>query len=70
MIMMMIIIMIMIEIECKWNVKTKVIPIKIGATGNVSKSFRSCLKNILRKDKIKKLRETAIFGTARTLRKL
>jgi hypothetical protein len=28
-----------IEMQCMWNVKTKVIPVIIGATGTVSKSF-------------------------------
>jgi hypothetical protein len=27
-----------IEIQCMWNVKTKVIPVKISATGTISKS--------------------------------
>jgi len=26
-----------IEIQCMWNVKTKVIPVIVGATGTVSK---------------------------------
>jgi len=29
-----------IEIQCMWNVKIKVIPVIIGATGTISKSFR------------------------------
>jgi hypothetical protein len=29
-----------IEIQSMWNVKTKVIPVIIGATGTISKSFR------------------------------
>jgi hypothetical protein len=29
-----------IEIQRMWNVKTKVIPVIIGATGAISKSFR------------------------------
>jgi hypothetical protein len=29
-----------IEIQHMWNVKTRVIPVKIGATGTISKSFR------------------------------
>jgi hypothetical protein len=28
------------EIQCMWNVKTRVIPVIIGATGTISKSFR------------------------------
>ena len=30
-----------IEIQSKWNVKTKVIPVIMGATGTISKSFRN-----------------------------
>jgi hypothetical protein len=29
-----------IEIQCMWNVKARVIPVVIGATGSISKSFR------------------------------
>jgi hypothetical protein len=29
-----------IEIQRMWNVKPRVIPVKIGATGNISKSLR------------------------------
>jgi hypothetical protein len=29
-----------IEIHHKWNMKTKVIPVKKGATGTISESFR------------------------------
>jgi len=29
-----------IEIQCMWNVNAKVIPVIIGATGTISKSFR------------------------------
>ena len=36
-----------IEIERMWNVKTKVIPIIIGATGTISKSFRKYVSNFL-----------------------
>ena len=35
-----------IEIQRMWNVKTKVIPGKIGATGTISKSFRKYVSNI------------------------
>jgi adenine-specific DNA methylase len=34
------------EIQRMWNVKTKVIPVIIGATGIVSKSFRKHLNKI------------------------
>ena len=35
-----------IEMQCMWNVKTKVIPVIIGATGTISKSFRKYVSNI------------------------
>jgi hypothetical protein len=30
-----------------WNIKTNVIPVIIGATGIISKSFRKYLKNLM-----------------------
>jgi hypothetical protein len=53
-----------------WNVKTNVIPVVIGATGTISKSFRKYLSNIPGKHEIKKLQKTAILGTAHTLWKV
>jgi len=35
-----------IDIWRMWNVKTRVIPIIIGATGTISKSFRKYVSNI------------------------
>jgi len=35
-----------VEIQHMWNVKAKVIPVVIGATGTISKSFRQYLSNI------------------------
>jgi len=35
-----------IETQRMWNVKPKVIPVKIGATGTISKSFRKYVSNI------------------------
>jgi uncharacterized protein YycO len=51
-----------------WNVKTKAIPVTIGATGTISRSLRQYLSNILRKREIKDLQKTAILGTAHGLR--
>jgi hypothetical protein len=34
------------EIQRMWNVKAEVIPVIIGATGTISKSFRQYLSNI------------------------
>jgi len=35
-----------IEMQRMWNVKTKAIPVIIGATGTVSESFRKYMSNI------------------------
>jgi hypothetical protein len=35
-----------IEIQRMWNIKTKMIPVIIGATGTISKSFRKYVSNI------------------------
>jgi hypothetical protein len=59
-----------IEIQRMWNVKTKVTPVIIGATGTISKSFRKHLSSIPGKHDIKELQKTAILGTAHTLRKV
>ena len=53
------------EIQRMWNVKTKVIPVIIGATGTISKSFRKYVSNIPGKHEVKEL-----LGTAHTLRKV
>ena len=59
-----------IEIQRVWNVKTKVIAVKIGATGAISKSFRKYASNIPGKHEVKELQKTAILGTAHILRKV
>jgi hypothetical protein len=51
-----------------WNVKTKVIPLIIGATGTISKSFRKYVSNIPGKHEVKELQKTAILGNAHILR--
>jgi hypothetical protein len=53
-----------------WNVKTQMIPVIIGATGTISKSFRKYVRNIPRNHKVKELQKTAILGTAHILRKV
>jgi hypothetical protein len=50
------------------NVKTKVIPVIIGATGTISKSFRKYLSNIPGKHEIKELQKATKVGTAHVLR--
>jgi len=53
-----------------WNVKTKVIPAIIGATGTISESFRKYVSNIPGNHKVKEVQKTAILGTAHILRKV
>ena len=68
--MQLIIIIIIIETQCMWNVKIKVIPVIIGATGTISKAFRKYVSNIQGKREVKDLQKTAILGTAHILRKV
>jgi hypothetical protein len=46
-----------VEIQRMWNVQMKVISVKIGATGTISKSLRQYLSNIPGKNEIKELRK-------------
>jgi hypothetical protein len=59
-----------IEIQRMWNVKTKVIPVIIGATGTISKLFRQYVNNIPGNHEVKELQKTATLGTAHILRKV
>ena len=59
-----------IEIQRMWNVKTRVIPVIIGATGTVSKSFRKYVSDIPGNHDVKELQKTAILGTAHILQKV
>ena len=59
-----------IETQRTWNVKTKVIPVIIGATGTISKSFRKYVSNIPGNYEVKELQETAILGIAHILWKV
>ena len=52
-----------------WNVKTRVLPVIIGATGTISKSFRKYVNDIPGNNDVK-LQKTAILGTAHILRKV
>jgi hypothetical protein len=58
-----------IEIKLMCNVKAKVIPVIIGATGTISKSFRKYVSNIPKNHEVKKLKKTAILDTAHIPRK-
>ena len=59
-----------IEIQRMWNVKTMVIPVIIGATGTISKSFKKYVGNIPGSREVRELQKTAILGTAHILRKV
>ena len=59
-----------IEIQCMWNANTKLIPVIIGATGTMSKSFRKYVSNIQGKHEVKELQKTTILRTAHILRKV
>jgi hypothetical protein len=52
------------------KVKTKVIPVIIGATGTISKSLRHYMSNIPGKQEIEELQKVAIFGAAHRLREV
>ena len=58
-----------IEIQRMWKVKIRVIPVIIGATGIISKSFRKYISNIPGNHEAKELQKIAILGTAHILRK-
>jgi hypothetical protein len=53
-----------------WNVKSKIIPVIMRATGTLSKSLRQYLSNIPGKHDIKELQKTAILATAHVLGKI
>jgi hypothetical protein len=59
-----------IEIQRTWNGKTMVIPVIIGATGTISKSFRKYVSTIPGKYAVNGLQKTAILCTAHILRKV
>jgi hypothetical protein len=49
-------------------VTAKVIPVTIGATGTVSKSFEKHVSDIPGNHDVRELQKTAILGTAHRLR--
>jgi hypothetical protein len=55
---------------CMWNVKTRVIPVIIGANGNISKSFRKYVRSIPGNHEVRELQKTALLDTAHILRKV
>jgi hypothetical protein len=59
-----------IEIQRMRKVKTRVIPVIIGATGTISKSFRKYVSNKPGNHEVKELQKRAIWGTEHILRKV
>jgi hypothetical protein len=53
-----------------WNIKARVIPVIIGATGTISKSFRKYVSSIPGNHEVRELQKTTILGTAHILRKV
>jgi hypothetical protein len=53
-----------------WSVITRGIPVLIGVTGTISKSFRRYVSDIPRNHDVKELQKTAILGAAHILRKV
>jgi hypothetical protein len=53
-----------------WIVKTRVLPVIIGGTGIISKSFRKYMSTIPGNHDVRELQNTAILGTAHILRKV
>jgi hypothetical protein len=53
-----------------WNVKTRAIPVIIGDSGTMSKSFRKYVSTMPGNHQVKELKKTAILGTANILRKV
>jgi hypothetical protein len=59
-----------IEIQRMWNVKIRVIPVIIVATGTISKSFRKYVSTIPGNHDVRELQKTAMLGTVHILRKV
>jgi hypothetical protein len=53
-----------------WNLKCRIIPIVIGATGRVTSSLRKHLEAVPGKHWIDSLQKTAILGTSHIIRKV
>jgi hypothetical protein len=53
-----------------WDVKTRAIPVIIGATGTISKSLRKYASTVPGNRAVKELQKTVILSTAHILRKV
>jgi hypothetical protein len=59
-----------IETQHMWNVKTRVIPVIIGANRTISKSFRKYVNTVPGNHEVRELQKRAILGTAHILRRV
>jgi hypothetical protein len=59
-----------IKIQCMRNVKAVVIPLGIGETWTISKSFTKYVSNIPGNHNVRELQKTALLDTAHILRKV
>ena len=59
-----------IEIKRTWNLKRRVIPVIIGATGIVTRRLRKNLETVPGKHSIGSLQKTVILGTSHIIRKV
>jgi len=53
-----------------WNLKCKIVPVIIGATGIVTSSLRKNLETVPGKHSIDSLQKTAVLGTSHIIRKV
>jgi hypothetical protein len=59
-----------IEIQRMWNVKRRVIPVIIGATGTISNSCRKYVSTLPGNHEVRELQKTAILGTSHIRQKV
>ena len=59
-----------IEIHQMWNVKTKVVPVVVGALGTLRKDFAKGVELIPGRPKVSEFKKISLLGTAHILRKV
>ena len=59
-----------IEIQRMWKMKTKVIPIVIGALGTIRKGMEDNIRSVSENPNLQTVQKTCLLGTARILRKV
>ena len=59
-----------IEIQRMWKMKTKVIPIVIGALGTIRKGMEDNIRSVSENLNLQTVQKTCLLGTARILRKV